>query len=84
MSTAKNKITKIIEIMQIFPIELLKQQHNANISPQEIIFPVKMARMEYLTFRSVNPAIRLLDHTPVRGNGKDANPQSVKYLRKVV
>lgn len=33
-------------------------------------------------FKFVKPAIKLLDHTPVNGKGREANPQRSKYFLK--
>ena len=50
------------------------------VNPQDISDPVKMARKEWCMSYSVNPAIKLPDHTPVIGSGTATKLASVRYL----
>ena len=79
-SSNKNKITIDIDINNIFPTEFPANSQRANIIPQEIRFPIRIAIIESLIFKFVNPAITLLDHTPVKGKGRAEKPQSAKQF----
>ncbi len=52
------------------------------ITPVEISEPIAMDKNEYFKLRLVNPAIKLPDQMPVKGNGTDTKPASAKYFLK--
>lgn len=62
----------------MLPIEFLNQQHNDITMPQDSKLPKSIDIIELPIFRSVRPAITLLDQTPVNGSGNAANPHSAK------
>lgn len=67
----------------MLPIEFLNQQHNDITMPQDSKLPKSIDIIELPIFRSVRPAITLLDQTPVNGSGNAANPHSAKNFWKV-
>lgn len=61
-------------------MELINELHKRSVIVQEIKFPIRIEIIEWLILRFDNPAIKLLDHTPVSGNGNDENPHKIKHF----
>ena len=70
----------LIEIKQIFPIEFLNQQHNDITMPHDNKLPKRIDKIDLPTFKSVSPAITLLDQTPVNGSGRAEKAHKARYF----